>query len=238
MQPSVVADTAAHAKALTKHHDDLIRSCTDRTEETSPATVAEGRDYGTLPVEEGVRVRGLHTETSWGATDIALLSVGRDERTVTVVQWAQLGDFTDAPVAAFKQTTTRAVNKLYGPARHSGAGAVLPPRGPGGRPRPAHPVRAAPTTSQCSPAGADSARTGALAAALLVASGGCTVSPTQPRRWTWPGPPATTCSKTNVLSSAVGPVAGRVPFIRRTSGVKGKLPAVRRTGNRFSYGFR
>ncbi|MGV9988497.1 hypothetical protein [Streptomyces olivaceus] len=113
VQMAVVADTAAHAKALAKHYDDLIRTCADRIEQASPDTTVEGRDYGTLPVEEGARVRGLHTETSWGATDIALLSVGRDDRTVTVVQWSQLGDFADAPVAAFKKTTTKAVNKLY-----------------------------------------------------------------------------------------------------------------------------
>ncbi|MFF8782852.1 hypothetical protein ACF07W_36775 [Streptomyces sp. NPDC015140] len=113
VQMTVVADTAAHAKALAKHYDDLIRTCADRIEQSTPDITAEGRDYGTLPVEEGARVRGLHTETTWGATDIALLSVGRDNRTVTVVQWAQLGDFNDAPVAAFKKTTTRAVNKLY-----------------------------------------------------------------------------------------------------------------------------
>ncbi|MHC8419439.1 hypothetical protein ACH121_06375 [Streptomyces sp. NB004] len=113
VQMTVVADTAAHAKALAKHYDDLIRTCADRLEQGSPDVEAEGRDYGTLPVEEGARVRGLHTETSWGATDIALLSVGRDGRTVTVVQWAQLGDFGDAPVAAFKKTTSTAVAKLY-----------------------------------------------------------------------------------------------------------------------------
>ncbi|MER5887226.1 hypothetical protein ABT160_25675 [Streptomyces sp. NPDC001941] len=113
VQLTVVADTAAHAKALAKHYDDLIRTCADRIEQSSPDVEAEGRDYGTLPVEEGARVRGLHTETSWGATDIALLSVGRDDKTVTVVKWGQLGDFTNAPVAAFKKTTTTAVNKLY-----------------------------------------------------------------------------------------------------------------------------
>ena len=113
VQLTVVTDTAAHAEALAKHYDDLIRTCADRIEKASPDVEAEGRDYGKLPVEEGARVRGLHTETSWGATDIALLSVGRDGRTVTVVQWGQMGDFDDAPVAAFKKTTTTAVNKLY-----------------------------------------------------------------------------------------------------------------------------
>ncbi|MEL3944686.1 MULTISPECIES: hypothetical protein [Streptomyces] len=113
VQLTVVTGSAARAKALAKHYDDLIRTCADRIEQGSPDVEAEGRDYGKLPVEEGARVRGVHTESSGGATDIALLSVGRDGRTVTVVQWAQLGDFGDAPVAAFKKTTTTAVNKLY-----------------------------------------------------------------------------------------------------------------------------
>ncbi|MEU3899140.1 hypothetical protein [Streptomyces sp. NPDC045251] len=113
VQLTVVTGTAARAKALAKHYDDLIRTCADRIEESSPDVEAEGRDYGRLPVEEGARVRGLHTETSWGATDIALLSVGRDGRTVTVVRWGQMGDFGNAPVAAFKKTTSTAVDKLY-----------------------------------------------------------------------------------------------------------------------------
>ncbi|MBZ3906697.1 MULTISPECIES: hypothetical protein [Streptomyces] len=113
VQLTVVADTDALAKKLAKHYDDLIRTCADRIEKASPDVDAEGRDYGTLPVEEGAHVRGLNTETSWGANDVALMSVGRDGRTVTVVQWQQMGDFADAPVAAFKKTTTTAVNKLY-----------------------------------------------------------------------------------------------------------------------------
>ncbi|MBR8639025.1 hypothetical protein KEF29_06045 [Streptomyces tuirus] len=113
VQLTVVTGTAGQAKALAKHYDDLIRTCADRIEESSPDIEAEGRSYGKLPVEEGARVRGLHTETSWGATDISLMSVGRDGRTVTVVEWGQMGDFDDAPVAAFKKTTTTAVDKLH-----------------------------------------------------------------------------------------------------------------------------
>ncbi|MFJ8808811.1 hypothetical protein [Streptomyces sp. NPDC102490] len=113
VQLTVVTGAAGQAKALAKHYDDLIRTCADRIEASSPDVEAEGRDYGKLPVEEGARVRGLHTETSWGATDIALLSVGRDGRTVTVVKWGQMGDFQNAPVAAFKKTTSTAVDKLY-----------------------------------------------------------------------------------------------------------------------------
>ncbi|GGU63233.1 hypothetical protein GCM10010274_59940 [Streptomyces lavendofoliae] len=97
VQLTVVAGTAAQAEALAKHYDDLIRICADRIEESSPDVEAGGRDYGRLPVEEGARVRGLHTETSWGPTDIALLWVGWDGRTVTVAEWGQMGDFGNAP---------------------------------------------------------------------------------------------------------------------------------------------
>jgi len=113
VQLTVVTGSATLAKALAKHYDDLIRTCAARIEKTSPGVKAESRDYGTLPVEEGAHVRGVHTETSGGADDVSLLSVGRDDKTVTVVRWAQLGDFGDAPVTAFKKTTTRAVGKLY-----------------------------------------------------------------------------------------------------------------------------
>ena len=113
VQLTVVTSSATLAKALAKQYDDLIRTCAARIEQTSPDVKAESRDYGTLSVEEGAHVRGLHTETSWGASDVSLWSVGRDDKTVTVVRWAQMGDFDDAPMTAFKKTTTTAVNKLY-----------------------------------------------------------------------------------------------------------------------------
>ncbi|MBT3152168.1 hypothetical protein HTV45_14970 [Streptomyces sp. CHD11] len=112
-QVTVVTGSAAKGRALAALLHKEIRSCADRIEGSDPETEAEGRYYGRLPVEEGATVHGLHTETSWGATDIHLLSVGRDGRTVTVVGWGQMGDFGDAPVAAFKKTTKKAVNKLH-----------------------------------------------------------------------------------------------------------------------------
>ncbi|WP_055524516.1 hypothetical protein [Streptomyces graminilatus] len=111
-QLTVTATTPTLAKNLAKQYDDLIRNCAQRIEASSDVW-AEGRDYGTLPVEEGAHVRGVHTKTSWGANDVSLLSVGRDGKTVTVVWWGQMGNFKDAPVTAFKKTTTTAVNKLY-----------------------------------------------------------------------------------------------------------------------------
>ncbi|WP_405823645.1 hypothetical protein OG241_43230 [Streptomyces sp. NBC_01390] len=112
-QLTIVAGSDAKAKALATRLNKEIRSCPTRIEGSDPEIEAELKDYGTLPVEEGAHVYGLHTETSYGATDISLLSVGRDGHTVTVVDWGQLGGFAGAPVAAFKKTTTTAVNKLY-----------------------------------------------------------------------------------------------------------------------------
>ncbi|MFE7903628.1 hypothetical protein [Streptomyces albogriseolus] len=113
VQVTVVTGSAAKGKALADRLNKEIRTCAARLERLYPEIEAEGRFFGTLPVEEGATVHGLHTETSYGATDVNLLSVGRDGRTVTVVGWGQMGDFDDAPLAAFKKTAKKAVTKLY-----------------------------------------------------------------------------------------------------------------------------
>jgi hypothetical protein len=112
-QLTIVVGSAAKAKALAGRLNKDMGSCAARIEQADPEIDATYKNYGTLPVEEGARVHGLHTAASWGASDIHLLSVGRDGRTVTVVQWGQMGDFDHAPVKAFKKTTTIAVDKLH-----------------------------------------------------------------------------------------------------------------------------
>ncbi|SES46804.1 hypothetical protein SAMN04487983_106125 [Streptomyces sp. yr375] len=112
-QVSVESSSVSAAKGRFSRVSQDIRSCAARIEQADPEVEATLKDYGTVNVEEGAHVYGLHTETSWGATDIRLLSVGRDGTTVTVVDWSQLGDFDDAPVKAFKKTTVTAVNKLH-----------------------------------------------------------------------------------------------------------------------------
>jgi hypothetical protein len=111
-QLNIVVGSAAKAKALAVRLNKDYRKCAARID-ADPDLNAQYRDYGSLPVEEGARVHGLHVRTSWGAMDVQLLSVGRDGRTVTVVDWARMRDFKSAPVKAFKKTTTTAVNKLH-----------------------------------------------------------------------------------------------------------------------------
>jgi hypothetical protein len=111
-QITVVLPDTRSAQHLYSALEKDILSCPARIEGADPEIDAMVKDHGKLSVEEGAHLYGLHTEASWGANDIRLLSVGRDGRTVTVVDWSRLGDFADAPVKAFKKTTTTAVNKL------------------------------------------------------------------------------------------------------------------------------
>lgn len=112
-QLTIVVGDTTKAKALAGRLNKDMRACATRIEQADPEIEATYKSYGALPVEEGARVHGLHTNASWGASDVHLVSVGRDGRTVTVVQWGQMGDLAHAPVKAFKKTTTTAVAKLY-----------------------------------------------------------------------------------------------------------------------------
>ncbi|MFE6176319.1 hypothetical protein [Streptomyces sp. NPDC056464] len=111
-QLNIVVGDSAKAKALATRLDKEVKRCVTRMD-ADPDVEADYKSYGSLSVEEGARVHGFATRASWGAMDIHLVSVGRDGGTVTVVQWGQMGDFADAPVKAFKKTTTTAVDKLY-----------------------------------------------------------------------------------------------------------------------------
>ncbi|MEU1187402.1 hypothetical protein [Streptomyces sp. NPDC005859] len=112
-QVSVRLSSVSAAKGRFSRVERDIRSCPVRIERADPEVEATLKDYGKLNVEEGAHVYGLHTETSWGATDIRLLAVGRDGTAVTVVDWGQMGDFGDAPLKAFKKTAVKAVHKLH-----------------------------------------------------------------------------------------------------------------------------
>ncbi|MFE6287027.1 hypothetical protein [Streptomyces sp. NPDC057877] len=113
LQVTVVERDARRAKTFAAQLRKDLATCAQKLEKEYPDITASQKYYGRLKVEEGAHVYGVHTEASWGASDIALFSVGRDGRTVTVVRWAQLGDFRHAQVADFKATTVTAVNKLY-----------------------------------------------------------------------------------------------------------------------------
>ncbi|MFG2502140.1 hypothetical protein ACGFSB_28505 [Streptomyces sp. NPDC048441] len=113
LQVTVVERSEQRAKDFAALLRKDLAGCAATVMKENPDITATQKYYGKLNVEEGAHVYGVHTESTGGASDINLFSVGRDGSTVTLVQWGQLGGFAQAQVADFKDTTVTAVNKLY-----------------------------------------------------------------------------------------------------------------------------
>ncbi|MFE6132997.1 hypothetical protein ACFQ6Q_32755 [Streptomyces sp. NPDC056437] len=113
-QTITVAATEAKAKALVTKLRASVESCLDRMKEQYPTIEGEAFHHGRVDVEEGANVYSIDThDTEIGSSDIALYSVGRDGKAVTVVRWSQLGELDGAPLGGFRKTTRTAVAKLY-----------------------------------------------------------------------------------------------------------------------------
>ncbi|MEU6679031.1 hypothetical protein [Streptomyces sp. NPDC046925] len=113
LQVTVVERSEQRAKDFAALLRKNLDGCAEKLMKQDPEITAKQKYYGKLNVEEGAHVYGVHTEASWGATDINMFSVGRDGSTVTLVKWGQMGNFANAQVADFKATTLKAVAKLY-----------------------------------------------------------------------------------------------------------------------------
>ncbi|MER8044380.1 hypothetical protein [Streptomyces sp. NPDC094032] len=114
VQITTVAPSEAAAVELVDTLRESLAGCGPLLERQNPGLKAVSAFHGKLAVEEGAWVYSLDTaDPEVGSTDIHLFSVGRDGRTVTFVRWGQMGDLKDAPLAAFRTTTTTAVAKLW-----------------------------------------------------------------------------------------------------------------------------
>lgn len=113
VQVTVVEQDEQRAAAFAALLRKKLANCAKTLMEQYPDVTASQKYYGKQLVEEGAEVFGVHTVSGWGASDINLVSVGRDGRTVTVVKWGQMGGFPQAQVGDFWATTVKAVNKLY-----------------------------------------------------------------------------------------------------------------------------
>ncbi|MFG2992513.1 hypothetical protein ACGFZK_25030 [Streptomyces sp. NPDC048257] len=111
-QVSVRSASPSAAAKLVTALERKVAACAADWLRTTPGGTASWQDYGTLPVEEGAHVYGVHTSIPDSEPGVHLFGIGRDGSTVTVVQWGEMGSLSQAPVAAFKKTTTKAVNKL------------------------------------------------------------------------------------------------------------------------------
>ncbi|MGW6571266.1 hypothetical protein ACWGAN_03700 [Streptomyces sp. NPDC054945] len=112
VQVSVRSASPSAAAELAGTLERKVAACAADWLRTTPGGTASWQDYGTLSVEEGAHVYGVHTSIPESEPGVHLFGIGRDGATVTVVQWGQMGDLSHAPVAGFKKTTTKAVNKL------------------------------------------------------------------------------------------------------------------------------
>ncbi|WP_405941485.1 hypothetical protein [Streptomyces sp. NBC_00207] len=112
VQVSVRSSSASAATELVGRLERKVAACAADWLRTTPGGTASWEDYGTLPVEEGAHVYGVHTSVPDSEPGVHLYGIGRDGSTVTVVKWGEMGNLSQAPVAAFKKTTTTAVNKL------------------------------------------------------------------------------------------------------------------------------
>ncbi|MFC6985702.1 hypothetical protein [Streptomyces cirratus] len=111
-QLSVRTASGSAAASLAASLEREVAACAADWLRTTPGGTASWQDYGKLTVEEGAHVYGVHTAIPDSEPGVHLFGIGRDGATVTVVKWGQMGTLSDAPVAAFKKTTTTAVNKL------------------------------------------------------------------------------------------------------------------------------
>ncbi|MFC9296182.1 hypothetical protein ACFTWH_27670 [Streptomyces sp. NPDC057011] len=112
VQISVRSSSASAAAKLAAAIERKVAACAADWLRATPGGTASWQDYGKLPVEEGAHVYGVHTSVPDSEPGVHLYGIGRDGSTVTVVKWGQMGNLSDAPVPAFKKTTTTAVNKL------------------------------------------------------------------------------------------------------------------------------
>ncbi|MGW0546121.1 hypothetical protein [Streptomyces altiplanensis] len=113
VQVTVRAKDAAAAGRLAAAVGKAAADCAADWLRATPGGTASWQDYGPVSVEEGAHVYGVHTSVPDSEPGVHLIGVGRDGRTVTLVQWARTGDLSDAPVPAFKRTARTAVAELH-----------------------------------------------------------------------------------------------------------------------------
>lgn len=109
-QVTVRADSTAAAEALVDALSHAAALCAEDWLAENPEGTADDKDYGAP--NAATHVYGVHTSLPESEPGVHLYGIGRDGLLVTVVQWAQMGNLSQAPVTAFKATATTAVDKL------------------------------------------------------------------------------------------------------------------------------
>ncbi|MER7396487.1 hypothetical protein ABT381_13295 [Streptomyces sp. NPDC000151] len=111
-QVGVVTSDDDSARRLAAKLREKVARCAGDWLHDKPGGTASWKDYGTVTAADGGRVYGIHTSIPESEPGVHLFGVGRSGRTVTVVQWGEMGNLDQAPVPAFKATLRQALNKL------------------------------------------------------------------------------------------------------------------------------
>ncbi|UNS96218.1 hypothetical protein MMF93_06665 [Streptomyces tubbatahanensis] len=112
VQIAVTTASPKAAAALADRLEARAANCAADWLRENPGASASWDDYGTVEAGESAHVFGVHTappESEHGVNLFAVVSKGKK---VTVVRWAQMGTLEDAPVDAFRMTTTKAAARL------------------------------------------------------------------------------------------------------------------------------
>lgn len=111
-QVSVTARSARSAAALAGRLEDRVANCAADWLRDNPGSSASWDDYGTVDAGDSAHVLGVHTAPPESEHGVNLFAVVRKGAKVTVVRWAQIGTFGDAPLDAFRMTATKAAARL------------------------------------------------------------------------------------------------------------------------------
>lgn len=112
LQVSVVTADEDSAQRLAATLRRKVARCAGDWLHDKPGGTASWKDYGTVTAADGGRVYGIHTSIPESEPGVHLFGVGRSGRTVTVVEWGEMGNLDQAPVPAFKATLRQGLNKL------------------------------------------------------------------------------------------------------------------------------
>lgn len=103
-----VTKNKGEAKALTAKLRAAIANCDDRLDD-----VTDIDRIARYKTADGLTIDGVYTAPEGSEYNFQLFGVGRDGRAVVVTTFGDMGQESDAPVAAFTVTAKRALQKAF-----------------------------------------------------------------------------------------------------------------------------
>lgn len=111
-QVSVVTKAPKAAGKLAAALEKRVANCAADWLRNNPGSTASWDDYGTVDAGDSAHIYGVHTAPPESEHGVNLFAVVRKGAKVTIVRWAQMGTLADAPLPAFRTTTTVAAARL------------------------------------------------------------------------------------------------------------------------------